>query len=158
VPSTITDTERFLARVDQRGPAQCWWWSGAIDGSNFPRMRSGDGSQRAVARFAWEVVYLRGPIPEGFVIVRVEHDWDPCVDPTNCSHRLCMNPAHMTLARKSTIDSERMRRVVNVPKTRCRKGHYLTDDNIIWIDRSRNRRMCRICRLNKLASYALAQK
>jgi len=141
----ITDTERFFARVERRSPAQCWWWTGSIVVStNYPQMKRSDGAVAGIARFAWEVAYLRGPIPAGFVITRREHDWDDCEAGKNCVHRLCMNPDHMRLELKSTGDAERMRER-NEPRTVCRKGHPLTDGNVVWVSRAQNKRMCRIC-------------
>jgi hypothetical protein len=154
----ITDTERFFARVERRESTQCWWWTGAIhQDNNYPVMRLKDGSQRAISRFAWEVAYLRGPIPAGFIVTRAEHDWEECADRAQCVHRLCMNPDHMRLESKSAVDAERMRTVVNVTKTICRRGHPLTDDNVVWVDRTRNKRMCRICYTTLRARYALAR-
>lgn len=153
-----TDVERALARIEQRGPNQCWWWTGAVDQSNgFPRMKLRTGSQRMVARFVWEIVYLRGPIPAGWVIVRAEHDWDPCPDPTHCVHRICMNPGHMRLARQAELAANRLRAIASQPKTMCRRNHPLTDDNVVWLNRSKNKRMCRICHEALLARNALAQ-
>lgn len=152
----ITDTEKFLARVEQRGPAQCWWWSGAIEPRGYPRFKLAGGRQVAVARFAWEIVYLRGPIPAGFIITRAEHDWDPCPDPKVCVHRMCLNPAHMRLAWKPALDAERMRAMVSQPRVHCRRNHPLTDDNVVWLNRSKNKRMCRICHDAWLASRALS--
>lgn len=153
----ITDTERFFARVERRDSAQCWWWTGAIQvDTNYPVMRL-PGRNQAMSRFAWEVAYLRGPIPAGFIITRAEHDWEDCSPGPDCVHRLCMNPDHMRLERKSTVDAERMRSIVNVTKTVCRRGHPLTDDNVVWISRSRNKRMCRICYLAIRARYNLTR-
>lgn len=153
----ITDTERFFARVEKRGIAQCWWWTGAIhQDTNYPVMRLQGGSQRALSRFAWEIAYLRGPIPAGFVITRAEHDWTDCTPGPECVHRLCMNPEHMRLERKSTVDAERMRSLSTI-KTVCRKGHALTDDNVKVVDRQRGKRMCRKCYLEIRARYNLAR-
>jgi len=158
VPS-ITDTERFLARVEQRGANQCWWWTGSVDyPRGYPKMKLSTGSQKSVTRFAWEIVYLKGPIPEGFIVTRGEHDWDPCPDPSVCIHRLCMNPAHMRLAWKPSLDAERMRAMVSQPKVNCRRNHPLTDDNVIWPSRARNKRVCKICHNQWLASYGRPQK
>jgi hypothetical protein len=155
--SSITDIEKVLARIEQRGPNQCWWWTGAIDQANgYPKMNRGTGPQQSIARFVWEIVYLRGPIPAGCIILRAEHDWDPCPDPTHCVHRLCMNTAHMRLAYKAEIAANRMRAIASQPKSMCRRNHPLTEDNIVWIDRKRNKRMCRICHEALLARRALA--
>jgi hypothetical protein len=155
---SITDIDRFLARVEQRGANQCWWWTGAVDQPRgYPKMKLRDGSQKSVARFAWEIVYLRGPLPAGYVLTRAEHDWDPCPDPRTCVHRMCMNPGHMRPAWKPSLDAERMRAMVSQPKTHCRRNHPLTDDNVVWISRAKNKRMCRICHDAWRASHALSQ-
>jgi hypothetical protein len=154
----ITDIEKFLARVEQRDSNQCWWWSGAVDQARgYPKMPLKNGSQRSLARFGWEIVYLRGPIPAGFVITRGEHEWDPCPDPAVCPHRLCMNPAHMRLSPKAELAADRLRAIASRTKTHCRRNHPLTDDNVVWLNRSKNKRMCRICHEALLARYALAR-
>lgn len=98
---------------------------------------------------------MRGPIPAGFIITRAEHDWDDCEAGPACVHRLCMNPEHMRLDRKSTVSAERMRTVVNTTRTVCRRGHALTDDNIQIVDRLKGKRMCRKCYLAIRRRYNL---
>lgn len=77
-------TDRFWARVDRRGPAECWLFAGA------PGHKAGhihivldDGSRTYAHRFAWELAH--GPIPAG---LRILHT---CDDPR------CVNPAHLLL-------------------------------------------------------------
>jgi hypothetical protein len=64
-----------------------------------------------------------------------------------------MNPDHFLLVRKSTVDGERLRQRNLVTKTVCRKGHPLTEDNVHWLSRARNKRMCRICYLEIKRRY-----
>ena len=121
-------------------------------------MKLTNGSQRSVARFAWEIIYMKGPIPAGFVVVRAEHDWDLCPDPSYCVHRMCLNPAHLRLAVKSTLDGERMRARNETTKAVCRRGHTLSDDNVVWLSRRNNKRVCRICHTDYMRDYRASHR
>lgn len=76
--------ERLWARVDRRGPDECWPWTGPIDGD---RGRIGKGGKRGgllrSSQAAW--IVTRGPIPDGMV---VRH---------KCDNPPCCNPSHLEL-------------------------------------------------------------
>lgn len=71
---------QLMAKVDRRGPDECWPWIGAI-------MPTGYGSIRVrkTVRLAHRVAYelLIGPIPDGLTIDHL------------CSVRHCVNPHHL---------------------------------------------------------------
>lgn len=75
--------ERARAKVLQRGPDECWPWTGAVGQWGHPRIAV-DKKSGAVPRILlWEAEH--GPIPEGRTLT------------TTCKQPACMNPAHWAL-------------------------------------------------------------
>jgi hypothetical protein len=72
--------ERFWAKVDRRGPNECWPWVGAKLQHGYGHLKVGD-SYPPAHRVAYEL--LVGLIPEG---LQIDH---------LCRNRACCNPAHM---------------------------------------------------------------
>ncbi len=81
--------ERFAAKVERRGPDECWPWTGAIDPqTGYGRIQIGttrdtktDGAHRVAYEFAF------GPIPPG---MHIDH-----VASRGCVMRHCVNPKHL---------------------------------------------------------------
>jgi hypothetical protein len=83
--------ERFWAKVDRRGPDECWPWTGWCHWNGYGQY--GVKGERLAHRLAYE--YEVGPIPEGLVLDHLCHTRDPsCADNEKCPHRKCCNPAH----------------------------------------------------------------
>jgi len=79
--------ERFWAKVDRRGPTDCWLWQGSRCGG-YGHLRVGGRSRRKV--YAHRVAYKlhRGGISSGLEIDHL------------CRTPSCVNPAHMELVTK----------------------------------------------------------
>lgn len=75
--------KRFWAKVDRRGPDECWSWTGSVSRKNAGGQMRIAGRIEQAARIAYELE--RGPIEEGLVI---DH---------TCGNSNCLNPAHMQI-------------------------------------------------------------
>lgn len=79
--------ERFHAKVDRRGPDECWPWTGAVTGKGYGHLRRGGRTEGWVYahRLAYELEH--GPIPDDLTIDHVRA--------RGCTTPLCCNPAHL---------------------------------------------------------------
>ena len=77
--SRPSERERFWAKVDRRGPDECWEWrAGMRNGYGFFNKPT---TTIPAHRFAY--ADTKGPIPDGLVI---DH---------SCHNKACVNPAHL---------------------------------------------------------------
>jgi hypothetical protein len=74
--------QRFWAKVDHRGPDECWPWQAGRRAGGYGWFQTGSGPERA-HRVAWELIH--GPIPEGMFVCHA------------CDNPPCCNPAHLFL-------------------------------------------------------------
>lgn len=89
--------DRLWARVDRRGPDECWPWTGPLERD---RGRLGKGGKHGGLirshQAAW--IVTSGPIPEGLV---VRH---------KCDFGACCNPAHLELGTRADNNRDALER------------------------------------------------
>lgn len=87
---------RFWRKVKQRGPDDCWLWTGATDrrGYGVVSVRVGEGAyrNRMARRIAYELEY--GRLADGVLLL------------STCDHRWCVNPDHHYPGNPMPLSSE----------------------------------------------------
>lgn len=86
-PPRPTLEERFWAKVDKRGPDDCWLWTAATNQLGYGQIGTGSTQRLMAHRCSYELAY--GPIPDGMM---VDH---------RCGVPLCVNPAHLRVVTPS---------------------------------------------------------
>lgn len=79
--------KRFWAKVDQRGPKDCWEWTASLSQEGYGHFTVRDNGKHRPAG-AHRVAYqeANGAIPDGMHIDHI------------CHNTVCVNPAHLRLA------------------------------------------------------------
>lgn len=75
--------DRFWARVEKRGPDECWPWTGYRDAKGYGQIALNRRTAEGAHRVSWALA--RGEIPDG---IHVLH---------RCDNPPCCNPAHLFL-------------------------------------------------------------
>jgi hypothetical protein len=113
---------RLWAKVDVRGPDDCWPWIGGSHGNGYGRLFLGPGSRERVYahRAAWIVTH--GPIPVEMLVCH------------RCDNPPCCNPGHLFLGtpEDNTQDGISKKRVL----VGAKNGHFkLSDEDVSTIRR-----------------------
>lgn len=91
----MSPEDRFWAKVDRRGPDECWEWLAALSSKGYGNAHFDD---RTKAKGAHQISYelCVGPVPSGMLLDHTCHNRDQsCQGGNNCRHRRCVNPAHL---------------------------------------------------------------
>lgn len=137
--------EQYRAKVDQRGPDECWPWLAYHSPDGYGRFNRSPVGQLA-HRYGWFLA--NGPIPDDCVVDHTCHDPATCADGKGCPHRSCQNPAHMVLTSNARNASPERSRRPNADRTHCVHGHEFTPENTLWSTNratGRQYRQCRAC-------------
>jgi len=97
--------ERFWAKVDKKGPDDCWEWTGALGGDRYGHRYGQIGISGKIVRahrVSWELA--NGPIPKGICVLH------------HCDNPSCVNPSHLFLGTKldNAQDAIKKGRYVNL--------------------------------------------
>lgn len=134
-PLTPREMRNLVLHIEESANG-CWPWTGYLGSGGYGRVWL-RGAKWQTHKMIYEL--LIGPIPPG------------CILHHRCHNKRCCNPAHLkvvTQAEHLEIDPvHRVRRPRPEPPTpRCRKGHELTDANVLLRrDHGKLVRCCRAC-------------
>jgi len=136
---------RYRAKVDVRGPDDCWPWTSPLRHDGYGQIGTGPGSRSTVAhRVGYELAY--GPIPAGLVVDHECHNLDPDCPGGSCAHRACQNPAHFRLRTQGgNVLAGKGFAPANATKTHCDAGHPFDEANTYVRPRD-GWRDCRKCK------------
>lgn len=126
----------------------CWEWTGAIMSRGYGSVAVGGGKTDLAHRVAWEAA--NGPVPDGLQIDHTCHNADTtCGGGKDCSHRRCVNPAHLEAVTQSENLRRALRRIPAREESRiCARGHLVAGDNLRIIEKPSGRveRACVECK------------
>jgi hypothetical protein len=135
---------RFWAKVDKRGPDECWPWTAGLASTGYGAFGVG---KRYISAHCFAYEAANGPVMAGWTVDHDCHTRDKNCPGGVCRHRLCVNPAHLVaMPRGRNTLLGKTRPAENVLKTECPNGHPYDEANTYWYGRSR---ACRICHANR---------
>lgn len=126
--------ERFRARYVVNEANECWEWQGYLDRAGYGCIHV-YGKNRLAHRVS---LYMVGVTPEDQMLF--------CCH--SCDNPRCVNPAHLwwgTCA-DNMRDASSKRRIFNQRKTRCKRGHEYTPDNLTRQALMNGNRTCKKCK------------
>jgi hypothetical protein len=120
----------FWAKVDKRGPNDCWPYLGSRNPDGYGRVMF-NGKHTKSHRLAF--VLSGGVIQEGHCVCH------------SCDNPPCCNPSHLRSAtnRENLKERDLKRRHAGTRRTHCPKGHKYTTQNTRFD--KHNKRHCKVC-------------
>ena len=129
----VSAEKRFWAKVDKKGPNECWFWEAGMNDDGYGRFFYKRVNKKCLIVYAHRFVYelMVGPIPEG-------------LEPDHlCRNPACVNPAHLELVTRRTNTLRGIGpSAQKAQQTHCLRGHPFDLFNTY---RNNGRRQCRIC-------------
>ena len=146
-PRIIPAADRFRAKVDQRGPNECWYWTAGLLKAGYGGFHPIPSVTVTAHQFAYELAF--GPVPTGKWIDHTCHNGTDCTGGNSCLHRRCCNPEHLEAV--DPIENQLRSHATRGAQARCPNGHEYTPDNVRLLpDKGLNGwRVCRKCEAAK---------
>jgi hypothetical protein len=154
------DMARLISKTDRStNPDGCWHFTGARSGHGYGNMFF-DGSVKGAHRVSYMI--FCGHAPKGMHVDHMCHTRDNCSGGSECRHRTCVRPSHLTLTthrdnnlRGHGVSAE------NALKTHCPRGHAFDAANTYVRPQQpgsdKTSRDCRTCRAESSRRF-LARK
>lgn len=127
-PPRVPLSDRWWAKVDVRGPDECWPWRGAYGGKSgrygLLRLPGREGGTTTAHRVGWTL--LNGPIPEGLHVLH------------RCDNPPCCNPRHWFLGtNQDNVDDKVAKGRQPVRAASGHRGVYRDADGRIYAEIAR---------------------
>lgn len=136
---------RILSYVDIRNWYECWPWQRSASKAGYGRVEI-NYHARSAHRLIWEAFNETILDPNVFAC-------HACDNPRCCNPRHVFPGTHTDNMRDMVAKG---RKAKARPRSHCRRGHRLTDDNLIVT--ARGVRRCKICSAARLATYVRPRK
>ena len=153
VPKTRPVVERFLEKVDKRGPDECWEWTAFRDKNGYGTIADGPaGGQIHHRAHRFSYAHYVGPIPEGLFVLH------------RCDNPPCVNPAHLFVGTPSDNTQDAMAKGRwNPPRGTRNSRAVLTEDQVrasraLYVPRKFSfRRIARVLGVSEYATKEVIQ-